>query len=427
MTAGLGGMGQMTKAIFRALAIVTALFLGTSLPPARAADPIKIGFSMALTGGNAGAGQQILAALQIWREEINAKGGLLGRPVEFVYYDDQTNPTTVPGIYTKLLEVDKVDLLLGPYATNMAAAAIPTLIEHKRASFGILATAANSQFHYPGYFSINNTGPDPERAVSTGFFEIAMAQNPKPKTIALAGSDAEFGQNALAGARANAKAAGLQIVYDRAYPPPTADFTPIVRAIQATSPDIVYVAAYPPDSIGFIRAANQVGLKPKQFGGFFIGVGIAAMKMQLGPLMNGIVNYGALLPTPNVMTPELDSLMKKYQERAKSLGIDPLGWTFAPFGYATGEVIAAAVNGTQSLDHAKIIDYLHSHPIKTILATFSFGPDGEWTTSDTMFYQMQGIKNGSLEEVGNVDRYPIVWPDKLKTGTLIYPYADAQK
>jgi len=105
----------MTKAIFRMAAIVAALFLGISLSPARAADPVKIGFSMALTGGNAGAGQQILAALQIWREDINARGGLLGRPVEFVYYDDQTNPTTVPGIYTKLIDVDKVDLLLGPY------------------------------------------------------------------------------------------------------------------------------------------------------------------------------------------------------------------------------------------------------------------------------------------------------------------------
>jgi len=406
------------------LAAVIAVVAGLS---ARAAEPIKIGFSMALTGGNAGAGQQILAALQIWREEVNAKGGLLGRPIEFVYYDDQTSPTTVPGIYTKLIEVDKVDLLLGPYATNMVAAAIPTLMQHQRTSFGILATAANREFHYARYFSMNNTGPEPEKAVSTGFFDLAMAQKPKPETVALAGSDAEFGQNALKGARENAKAAGLKIVYDRAYPPPTGDFGPIVRAIAAAQPDLLYVAAYPPDSAGFIRAMHEVGFKPKLFGGFFIGIGIAGIKMQLGPLMNGIVEYGALLPTPQLMTPALSALMQKYQARAKSLGIDPLGWTFAPFGYATGEVIADAVEATKSLDDGKIADYLHSHTVKTLLADFNFGADGEWTQSSTMFYQVQGIKGSSLAEVGDVAHYPVVWPARLKSADLVYPYAEAVK
>jgi branched-chain amino acid transport system substrate-binding protein len=406
-------------------AAMLALAFVVAAPGARAAEPIRIGFSMALTGGNAGAGQQILAALQIWREETNDKGGLLGRPVELVYYDDQTNPTLVPGIYTKLIEVDKVDLLLGPYATNMAAAAIPTLMQHERTSFGILATAANREFHYPRYFSINNTGPEPEKAVSTGFFALAAAQTPKPETVALAASDSEFGQNALTGARENAKAAGFRIVYDRAYPPTTGDFAPIVRAIQATHPDLLYIAAYPPDSAGFIRAAHEVGLKPKLFGGFFIGVGIATIKMQLGPLMNGLVEYGALLPTPSLMSPALARLMSTYQSRAKSLGIDPLGWTFAPFGYGTGEVIAAAVNGAQSLDHSKIADYLHTHKINTLLGDISFGPDGEWTESNTMFYQIQGIAGTSLAEVGDVAHYPIVWPERIRSGTLIYPYSSA--
>src|SRR6185503_2750539 len=86
--------------------------------PAWAADPIKIGFSMSLTGGNAGAGKIMLLGLQIWRDDVNAKGGLLGRPVEFITYDDQSNPTLVPGIYAKLIDVDKVDLVISAFGTN---------------------------------------------------------------------------------------------------------------------------------------------------------------------------------------------------------------------------------------------------------------------------------------------------------------------
>src|SRR5262249_1146223 len=109
-------------------AVITPPFshaLGSPAPftPGRA-PPITIGFSMAQTGSLAGAGQQALLGNQIWEQEINAKGGLLGRPVQLIYYDDQTNPSNVPGIYTKLMDVDKVDLVIGPYGTNLVA---PTL------------------------------------------------------------------------------------------------------------------------------------------------------------------------------------------------------------------------------------------------------------------------------------------------------------
>src|SRR4051794_26267723 len=108
---------------FVAAALALTAALGLPISPSLAADPVKIGFSMALTGGSAIVGKQILLALEIWRDDQNAKGGLLGRPVELVYYDDQSSPGNVPGIYTKLLDIDKVDLVIGPYATNMVAAA----------------------------------------------------------------------------------------------------------------------------------------------------------------------------------------------------------------------------------------------------------------------------------------------------------------
>src|ERR1700722_5622523 len=134
----------------RCLLVAAAIVLAGSAS-ARANDdakPIRIGFSMSLTGGVAVNGKQLLLALEIWRDDVNAAGGLLGRPVEFVYYDDQSNPATVPGIYTKLIDVDKVDLTIGPYATNMVAPAILTLMEHRRLTIAFFGVAANSEFHY---------------------------------------------------------------------------------------------------------------------------------------------------------------------------------------------------------------------------------------------------------------------------------------
>ena len=153
----------------------------------RAADPIKVGFSMALTGAVAPNGKQNLLALEIWRDDVNAKGGLLGRPVELVYYDDQSNPNNVPGIYTKLLSVDKVDLLVGPYATNMIAPAMPVIMQANKMTIGMLGVNINRQFNYPRYFSMVPGGDEGTLAFSRGWFEIAAAQTPKPKTVALIG------------------------------------------------------------------------------------------------------------------------------------------------------------------------------------------------------------------------------------------------
>jgi len=170
-----------------ALLVLCAMIVPSA---ANAADPIRVGMTMALTGGVAPIGKQVLAGLQIWRDDVNAKGGLLGRPVQLVFYDDQSNPANVPALYTKLIEIDKVDLLIGPYATNMVAPVIPLLMQSKKTTIGILANAANSKFHYDQYFSMLPTGPDPEKSFSTGFLEMAAAQKPKPETIAIVAADA---------------------------------------------------------------------------------------------------------------------------------------------------------------------------------------------------------------------------------------------
>src|SRR3954471_15792588 len=195
------------------LAILFAALWWASAP-VRAADPIKVGFSMALTGAVAPNGKQNLLALELWRDDVNAKGGLLGRPVELVYYDDQSNPANVPAIYTKLLSLDKVDLLLGPYATNMAAPAIPVIMQANKTTITLLAIGVNRHFDYARYFSMVPVGPEGVKAFSRGYFELAAAQQPKPVTVAMIAADAEFARTAADGAKENAKALGFSIVHD---------------------------------------------------------------------------------------------------------------------------------------------------------------------------------------------------------------------
>ena len=404
--------------------IAGALLTGNA---AKAADPIRVGTSLALTGGVAPIGKQVLAALQIWRDDVNAKGGLLGRPVELVYYDDQSNPNNVPQLYTKLIDVDKVDLFIGPYATNMVAPAIPVLMEHKKTTIGILANAANSRLHYDQYFSMLPTGPEPQKSFAQGFFELAAAQNPRPKTVAIVAADAEFAQNAADGARQVAKEMGFDIVHDQKYPPTTTDYTPVMRAVQALNPDIVYIAAYPPDSVGIVRAANEVGLTPKMFGGAFIGLLVTPIKMQLGPLMNGIVNNEIFLPASSLMFPGTRELLAKYQAMAKDAGIDPLGPAFPPLGYAAGQVLAQAVEGTKSLDQKKLADYMHTHSFATVVGDIKFGKDGEWDKPRVFFTQFQNVAPNNLDQFRDSSHEVVVWPKEYKTGDLIYPYANAKK
>ena len=409
-------------------ALLGAALAAAAVLPAAAAEPIKIGLGMALTGPLAANGKAALLAMQIWVDDTNAKGGLLGRPVTLIDYDDQSNPSTVPGIYTKLLDVDKVDLVLGGYATNMLAPAMPVVMQHNMAFIGLLGLAVNSQFNYPKYFSMTATaGPQPKLTITKGFFEIAMAQNPKPKTVAIVAADAEFARNASDGARENAKAAGLDIVYDKSYPPATTDFSPIVQAIQATNADLVVVCSYPLDSVGMVRAVNEIGLKTKMFGGAMVGLQTTSTKTALGPALNGIVNYDFWLPVKAMQFPGVLDFLKKYQAKAASVGVDLLGYYIPPWAYADLQVLGEAVEGTKSLDQDKLGAYMRANTFKTILGDLKFGANGELAESRVLHIQYQHIKGNGIDQFKGTDTQVVLWPPAYKSGNVIYPYTAAKE
>ena len=404
--------------------VVGALVAGPAA--AQTGEPIKIGYSMALTGGLAPNGKSALLAQKIWEEDVNAKGGLLGRPAKLIYYDDQTNPATIPGIYTKLLDVDKVDLIMGAYGTNMLAPAMPIIIQRKKVFIGLLGLAVNSEFNYPNYFVMIPSGPDPKPSFTKGFFDVAAQQDPKPRTVAIVAADAEFSVNASDGARENAKAAGLNVVYDRRYPPATTDFAPIVRAIAATNPDLLVICSYPPDSVGMVRAVNEIGFKPKMIGGAMVGLQNTAIKTQLGPLLNGFTNYDFWLPVPKMQFAGVDDLMKKYQARAASEGVDALGYYMAPWGYAQLQVLQQAVEATKSLDDTKLGDYIRATTFKTVLGDVKFGAKGEWAQSRVLQVQFQNVKGSDVAQFKDISTQVVVAPTGYESGKVIYPYEKAK-
>src|SRR5579863_9622522 len=405
-------------------AALIAPVLGGSRAFAQGAAPIKIGFGMALTGPLAVNGKQALLGTQIWQEEVNAKGGLLGRQVQLINYDDQSNPANVPGIYTKLLEVDKVDLVVSGYATNMVAPAIPIVMQRNKTFISLFALDANSEFKYPRYFSyIPTGGPNPKQTISEGFFQVAAAQNPKPKTLAIAAEDAEFSRNAAEGARANAKQYGFDIVYDKSYPPTTTDFSPVIRAIQASNPDIVVVCSYPLSSVGMLLSANELGFKPKMFGGAMVGLQATALKSKLKAHLNGVTNYDNWVPSEKMMAPAAD-FFKKYQARAPGLGIDPLGYYLGGWGYARMQLLADAVVGAKSINDDKVAGYLRGHEFTTIMApNVKFGKNGEWVKARQLQVQYHGLTDAAdLETWRGMSYQTVLAPADEVTGNAIYPY-----
>jgi branched-chain amino acid transport system substrate-binding protein len=415
----------MTVGTVLRAALVVAACLATSAV-ARAAEPIKVGFGMALTGSLAAIGKSALLAMKIWEEDVNQRRGLLGRPVKLIYYDDQSNPAAVPALYAKLIDVDKVDIAVSGYATNMVAPAMPIVIERDRLFLGLFALAANSQHHYPKYFSMLPTGPDPAQALCEPFFDVAMSGSPKPKTLAIVAADAGDPHTAAAGAREVAKQHGLQLVYDRLYPPHTTDFTPIVRAVQAAGPEIVFVASDPPDSVGIVRAAGEIGLKTRYFGGGMVGLQVLSIKQQLGSSLNGILDYDWWLPIEKMQFPGATEFLKTYQARARAEGVDPLGWYLPPFAYANMQVLQQAIESTQGLDQEELADWIRGHTFTTVVGDVSYGKDGEWAKPRVLEVQFRNITGAGIDQFTTKTEI-VLFPAEFKTGEVQAPYSDVKK
>jgi branched-chain amino acid transport system substrate-binding protein len=387
--------------------------------------PIRIGMSMPQTGGLAGGGKASLLGIEIWRDDVNAKGGLLGRKVELVVYDDKSSASETPAIYSKLLDVDKVDLLFAPYATVPTAPIMPLAKQRGMLLIGNFSFQVNSKVGHDMWF--NNAPWGPADAWASAFLDIG--QKAGGKTIALLTADQEFAQNLAKTAREVAAKRNMPVVFDQTYPPNTVEFSSIIRALKATKPDIVYVASYPPDSAGILRAVNEIGIgdSVKLFGGGMVGLQFGPVMENMGSLLNGVVNFNTWLPEPAMYFDGTKAFFDTYSKRAVEAKVDPLGFYLAPFGYASGQLIEAAIKATGSLDQKALAKYLREHEIATIVGPIAFSPDGERKETATLQAQFRGIVDKNMDQFKKPGKQVILFPEKLKSGELVTPFEAARK
>jgi len=417
---------QRRKLLTGAAAMTMAALgaLGFAKEAAAQQPPIKIGLSMAMTGGLAGGGKSSLLGTEIWRDDINAKGGLLGRKVELVVYDDKSSAAETPAIYSKLLDVDKVDLLFAPYATVPTAPIMPLVKQRGMVLIGNFSFQVNSKVGHDMWFNIAPWGPADSWA--SAYFDVG--QKVGGKTVAILAADQEFSQNVAKAAKDVAAKRGIQVVFEQNYPPSTVEFSAIVRALKAAKPDMVYITSYPPDSAGLLRAINEIGVgdNVKILGGGMVGLQFTSVMEGLGSLLNGVVNYNTWLPEPSMYFDGTKEFFEKYSKRAVEAKVDPLGFYLAPFGYAMGQLIEAAVTNTKGLDQKAIAEYLRKNKHNTIVGPMEFAPDGERKETATLIAQFRGVKDKNIDQFRTSGRQVILFPERLKTGDVIVPFEKAR-
>ena len=390
-------------------------------------QPIRIGYGLSLTGPLASNGNAARLAHQIWARDVNKKGGLLGRKVELVCIDDETNPQLVPSIYQRLLDEEKVDLVVGGYGDNSVSPAMPLIVERNRYFVALMSLAVNATFKYPNYFVMIPTGPRPAEALTQGFFDVAATQSPKPVTLAIVAADAPFSKAPIEGAKAHAERHGFKVVSEAKYPLSATDLTSYLSPLKSTEPDILFFCSYLNDSVALLRALDEVNLTPKVVGGAMIGPQNGGVKAQLGPLLNGVINYEYWIPVPKLMYPGVDEMISEYQSLVGESTADPLGYYVAPQAYAQMQVIEQAVAGTGSLDDAKLAEFTREATFKTVVGDVKFGSGGGWAEARVLTVQYQNIRTNDLADFKSPGTQAVVSPASLASSPLIYPFAKARK
>lgn len=387
--------------------------------------PIRIGASASLTGALSGTKNMVIG-YELWRDDVNAAGGLLGRPVELVIYDDQSTPSNVPAIYSKLVDVDKVDFLFTPYGANLTATIMPFAKQRDRLAVGILTLASNDKLRHDKFFQAAPWGADGATQWASGFFDLAKATG--VKKIAIAAADTEFSKTAAQGGKTVCEQSGIEVALFQMYPPTNKDFSGILRNIRAAGPEAVFVCSYPSDSTAIIRGIQEIGLSDsiRLFGGGMVGPQYASLMESLGPALNGIVNFHLYVPEPTLKFKGIEELLARYEPVAKQRQVDPLGFYIPPFTYAAGQILAAGIAGSGSLDQSEVSKWLHANPMETVVGKIAFDEIGNWTERRVLMVQFRGVDGSGLDQFRKAGKQVVVSPAAYKSGELV-PFLDARK
>ncbi len=371
--------------------------LGVITPITFAAEPIKIGASMSLTGKYARTGVYTKDGYELWAEQINNQGGLLGRNVEFVIYDDQSDPKTAAKLYEKLITSDKVDLLMGPYSSGVTFAA-STITEKYKIPM-ITAGATSEEIWQRGYKYVFGTGPHNE-LYYIGAFDLAKQMD--FKTIAIINADDLFPLSLAKAVEKLSKENGIEVVMQEDFPKGNQDFTALITKIKASNPDILFGGTYLPDSVLLMRQMKEQDFCPKMIV-LSVGPSLPDFQEALGADASYVMVESFWEPA--IDTPGNKEFTEAYK---KKFGYEPE--YHGAWAYSGCQVLEAAVKEAGSLEPEKVREALTKVHPTTLLP-------GEFKVDDT------GMQVGQISMIAQwLDgKREVVWPEKYATKKFVLP------
>jgi branched-chain amino acid transport system substrate-binding protein len=383
-------------AILTLLATVLSACGAAGATSGSTSGPIRIGFSITETGANAAPALFDLQGYQLGADTINARGGLLGRKVQLVYYDDQGSTSTAVQLYQRLINTDRVGLLVGPYETDLTSAIAPMVTRDKMAMPAMAADLAAFSGKYP-YLVQSITQVSRYMAPV-----IDLAATRGYKTLALLVQDTAFPRALALGIQQEAQAKGMTVVSEQVYPASTNDFSALVLKAGATHPDMIIGATYLNDAEGIIRAAKAGNVNAKLFA-FSIGPVEPDFNTALGSADQDVL--GTTLWFPTLSSQGNATFVKAFQAR-----FGRLPDYHAAMAYATMQALAAAVKSAGSLDQTKIRDAYLKLDLQTVCGEFKLNSLGQQQGYNAYVLQWQNGKQ------------VIVWPSDVANGTPILPH-----
>ncbi len=394
---GFGGLGVV--------ALLLVGLLALAAPPEAAAQqkaPIKVGASLSLTGQLSRSGVEQEHGYKLWLEDVNARGGILGRPVELVLYDDKSDPATGAKLYEKLITVDKVDLVIGPYSSPVTFA-VSAITE--KYQMPMLATGAAARNIFERGFKYSFQVATLSEYYMTGAIEIAAKHG--GKTMVAVAENTLFTQECAQGARDHAKKHGMQVLHYEEYSRGATDLAPLILKSKRLNPDLFIGCTYLPEAILLTRQMKDLDFAPRAFG-FSVGVALPDYAKSLGRDAEAV--FGSSQWEPSVRLPGAREFAEKYKKKFNS---EPS--YHAAQGYVGGLIMERGVNETQSLDKERIRNFLAKLDTTTLY--------GRYKVSDT---GLQIGKPAFLIQIQEA-RKVIVWPDEAAEAKYIYPFPGWKK
>ena len=381
--------------------------------------PIVVGSTLSLTGSFAATGVIHKAAGETFVRWINANGGLLGRPVEWKVLNDESDPAKVAALYERLISQDRVDLIMGPYATPNIVAAQAVAERHGFVlpnHTAVLTYALNYRCQFPTW----SAGGKPNLSVPKTVFKMLKSQKRPPTKIAFVtntGGSTNFisygpPNSSEGGAVAWARNAGLNVVLDLKYPPTVSDWGSLAAQVRAADPDLVWNSGLALDPVNLIRAMEQLNYRPAQFFTVFPAPGPL---LALGDASAGALSLTLFEPNGKLlkrMGTKAQNIVRQFAREAASNGLSYRVFdSQATASWTAWEVLAAGVRGARGLDHDRICDYLLDNgTATTFVGRLKFNP---------ALHNFSPARN--LVKQIQQRRWKVVWPPALRVTRLQEP------